>query len=391
MCFSPITIPNPNYGRQVPWKDCKSAMLSIPCGYCPQCIAVKQMRLVQRVEMEATKNYLFMATLTYDNEHLPRYLFDDPNNPGSVISVPYADVSHVTHMHKRMRQRNTFGIPFRFFAVSELGSRYGRPHFHILYLFEKSHFSDPFDLAELRSFEQKHYFDVFNNWQVNVGDDKFPVYENLSRYVVKPDRRSRSGFKSTYDFHFVYEPDSPGGIADVAFYVLKYMLKPSPRAVKLQQAIKMNHSPEVYKESWSVIKPRYFKSLGFGFNGKADPRHRKSYTPDSDILDYVRSGVKSSLDSRSEFPLFFSPSSGQSFPLAPFYKDNPNVMSEQTLLEFWLQHNPDEFTKKQIAYDPARMKSDYFKSSKLFEDFVRHNQQADDNSSDVFFNDLFND
>lgn len=391
MCLSPISKPNPNYGSSIPWKDCTSQRLSIPCGYCPQCIAVKQMRYVQRIEMEAQKNYLFMCTLTYDNEHLPVYgVYSDPYRPDLPIPVKYADVSHVQAMNKRLREQNSFGIPFRFAAVSELGSKHGRPHFHILYLFEKKYFKSPFNLADLKSFEQKHYFTPFNHWCVNVGTDRSPVYEPLSRYIVRRDARSRTGYTSTYDFHFVYELDSPNGVADVAFYVLKYMLKPSARAVKLQQALKINLPGEQYSHVWNTIKPRFFKSLGFGLNVRHDVRNHIKSSPDSDIIDHLHEGISTSLRNKHPYPEFFSPNTGLSFPLAPYYKNNDSILTQQDLLDFWSNSDPDTFSKIPLDHQILYFKDQFDKANKLYSDFLRHNKQVDDNSEDIYFNDLFN-
>lgn len=391
MCLSPISKPNPNYGSSIPWKDCVSQRLSIPCGYCPQCIAVKQMRYVQRIEMEAKKNYLFMCTLTYDNEHLPVYgVYSDPSRPDLPIPVKYADVSHVQAMNKRLREQNSFGIPFRFAAVSELGSKRGRPHFHILYLFEKKYFKTPFNLADLKSFEQKHYFTPFNHWSVNVGTDRSPVYEPLSRYIVRRDARSRTGYTSTYDFHFVYEPDSPNGVADVAFYVLKYMLKPSARAVKLQQALKINLPGEQYAHIWNTIKPRFFKSLGFGLNVRHDVRKHIKSSPDSDIIDHLHEGISTSLRNKHPYPEFFSPNTGLSFPLAPYYKNKDSILTQQDLLDFWSNSDPDSFSKIPLDHQTLYFKDQFDKANKLYSDFLRHNKQVDDNSEDIYFNDLFN-
>ena len=43
-------------------------------------------------------------------------------------SIRFADVTDVQKMFKRLRKKNAFGRPFRYLAVSELGSKKGRPH-----------------------------------------------------------------------------------------------------------------------------------------------------------------------------------------------------------------------------------------------------------------------
>lgn len=125
MCISPNRIRNPYYGfkGRLAWMhDCDSFYINIPCGVCKECIALKQMYLVQRVQMEARNSFLFFSTLTYNNEFLPHY--ETPTG----YSIPYADQWHLQTLFKRLRNYNVFGRPFRYLAVSERGGERGRPH-----------------------------------------------------------------------------------------------------------------------------------------------------------------------------------------------------------------------------------------------------------------------
>lgn len=126
MCISPIRIRNPNAGmkglKSTLMKDTESAFINVPCGHCKQCIANRQMDFVQRVLMESLTNHLFYCTLTYNNDSLP-YL-----STSTGYDIRFADVSDVQKMMKRLRKSNVFGRPFRYFGVSELGSKRGRPH-----------------------------------------------------------------------------------------------------------------------------------------------------------------------------------------------------------------------------------------------------------------------
>lgn len=98
-------------------------MLRVPCGHCPECIANKQMQLVQRVQMESLSNYIFFATLTYNKDSLPHVL------TSTGYDIPFADIRDLQNCFKRLRKSNAFTRSFRYFAVSELGSKKGRPHF----------------------------------------------------------------------------------------------------------------------------------------------------------------------------------------------------------------------------------------------------------------------
>lgn len=125
MCISPNRIPNPNYhiyNAGTKYKDTESSHINVPCGVCPECVAVRQMSYIQRLQMEELTNHLFFCTLTYNDEMLP---YVGCSN-GYVIR--YADVGDVQKMIKRLRKSNAFGRPFRYFGVSELGSKKGRPH-----------------------------------------------------------------------------------------------------------------------------------------------------------------------------------------------------------------------------------------------------------------------
>lgn len=125
MCLSPIRIKNPNLGLTGPtaqFKDTVSRMIDVPCGVCAECVANRQMQYVQRLQMEEKVNHLFFCTLTYNNEMLPSLC------TSTGYFIRYADVADVQKMFKRLRRRNAFGRPFRYFAVSELGSTRGRPH-----------------------------------------------------------------------------------------------------------------------------------------------------------------------------------------------------------------------------------------------------------------------
>ena len=126
MCTKPRLIPNPNYGCGKKGygflKDCVSKFITIPCGTCDECIKNKQMQFIQRIQMEELDNHLFYCTLTYNPDMMPIV------STSTGRDIRFADVSDVQDMMKRLRLSNAFGRPFRYFAVSELGSKRGRPH-----------------------------------------------------------------------------------------------------------------------------------------------------------------------------------------------------------------------------------------------------------------------
>lgn len=125
MCLSPVSIENPNYGRKdkhAQFIDVVSRRIYVPCGHCAECIQSRQLQFVQRIQMEEIVNHLFFCTLTYNNDMMPVV------STSTGYDIRFADVSDVQKMFKRLRKRNAFGRPFRYFGVSELGTKKGRPH-----------------------------------------------------------------------------------------------------------------------------------------------------------------------------------------------------------------------------------------------------------------------
>lgn len=300
MCVSPVSIPNPYFGQAHIgynyFHDCTSARIEVGCGHCFECIAIKQMSLVQRIQMEAYDNVFFMATLTYSNEMLPTW------QVSTGYTFPFADYRDLNLLIKRLRKHNFLGRPFRYFAVSELGSKKARPHFHILFIvpiYIGDTFSTYIDL------EQRYYSVLLNEWTVNVGSTRKPEYKNLCNYVRY---YTRNGMRSNFDFHYIQPKASANGVADCAFYVLKYMLKPSSKEVKRQQALKINLPEDEYNLVYNNIKSRYFDSLYFG-----NPNSEK-------VKKHIRQGIVNYRD-LYPYPVYVNPDSGLTFPLCRYYKN----------------------------------------------------------------------
>lgn len=342
MCESPIYIKNLNHysdslkrerlAKKLPWKDFQSDMIPVPCGHCRECIRAKQMAIVQRVQMESWKNHLFMCTLTYCNEMLPIKVVNGHK-------IPYADTSDVRNMFKRMRLDNVFGIPFRHLTVSELGSKRGRPHFHILFLFDKKYFPKEKDayINACESFASKsnHYFTVLNNWKRNVSSSKkFPEWKPLTRYIEK---FYNGQIRKNYDFHYVNPFLTKNGVEDCGMYVLKYMFKPSDRATKLHAALKLNLDPDLYKEVWNQIRPRYFASIGFGYNADVQLKQRK-FDKDPEIIDKIKKDVAFSR-SCINYPAYFHPFTGRQEVISPYYLKNSDIYSREDRYHFWKLRN----------------------------------------------------
>lgn len=345
MCISPIRIKNPNLGMTGPnaqFKDCVSRYINVPCGVCHECVASRQMQMVQRLQAETLVNHLFFCTLTYNDASMPIV------STSTGYDIRYADVSDVQKMFKRLRKRNAFGRPFRYLAVSELGSAKGRPHFHIVFLIPKQ---DDDDFNTCLSLEKLMFDEVLSEWKRNYGSRKFPDWKPLCTYVRK---YVHGRLRTNFDLHYVNPSLSSGGESDVAFYVLKYMLKPSSRLVRLQQALHLNLPDDEYEDIWKLVRTRHFESEGFGL-GTSDfiskDGHRTYKVPDK-VLSHLRKGIDLSKHSSDEpMPSFFSPSDGKPSPLAKYYKSKGEVYNMQDFLDFF-------YASKKIGADNVIIQDD---------------------------------
>lgn len=378
MCVSPISIPNPNYGKKpkpgTPFalKDCTSKMISIPCGHCDECIAVKQMYLVQRVQMESLVNHVFFCTITYNDEMMPWL------ETSSGVRLRYCDYKDITNMIKRIRKDDAFGVPFRFLCVTERGSKRARPHAHILFFIKKSNLSDNHFLRVM--YLERLMFDVvLKYWSRNVGTNRKPVYKPCCTYIRK---FIRGKLKTTYDLHAVLPRDGDDTCTNVAFYVLKYMLKGSNHDVRLQQALKLNYSDDEYKQIWKIVRSRCCASKGFGLSPDEYVSRKGISDPDPSIVEYLRNGIKSSAsDPDAKFPYFFNIDSGNTFPLAPYYKRRGIIYRFVDALSFYYKDNSDNIDSPVIpSEDSVKHQSDvlgYISRSTAIHDLAEQLCDAD--------------
>lgn len=98
--------------------------MKIPCGKCAECRAALRRDWSHRIMQEASCfDKVSFLTLTYNNDNLPL----------SDSGVPTLHKEHVQLFLKRLRKalslRNTL---IRFYCVGEYGSRYSRPHYHLI-------------------------------------------------------------------------------------------------------------------------------------------------------------------------------------------------------------------------------------------------------------------
>lgn len=336
MCVTPTLIPNPNYGYKGKFaflKDTVSKYIKVPCGHCAECVRIRQLSIVQRCALEAIEGYPFYCTLTYNNESLPKLTCSD----GRIIR--YADCKDVVNMIKRLRKDNVFGRPFRYFCVSELGSKRARPHFHLFFFVKR--FDDDTVYTPI-NLEQVLFEGVLRYWCRNYGTNRKPIYKPCCTYI----RKFVCGkLKSTYDLHYVVPSSVNGSIMDVPFYVTKYMMKPSDKAERLQQALRLNLSEDEYNDVWKVVKPRWFSSLNFGFGVYGlqakgmSKSSRLDYLSGTNSFKLVRDSIERSLSSQDS-PKFYNPDTGNTFPLSRYWMSFGNLYTVDDAVAFHYK-NPD--------------------------------------------------
>lgn len=347
MCLNPIKIQNPyrgmhgkvslpngaklNFDSTLSFlKDTTSQFIEIPCGHCPQCIALRQSYKVQRTQCEEMGNDLYFCTLTYSPSMIPTLVTSEGK------TLHYPDIRDVQNMMKRLRKDNKFGFPFKYSAVSEYGSEKHRPHFHIIFSFPKVAGET---LADKESRALKFHKIVLAEWKRNVAtttkyykrtgetkvvpDSRNPVYKPLCRYVNNHKGRN-------FDFHYVNPSSTDNGSADVAFYVSKYTCKCDEWYEKLEYALYKSLPYEEFSEIKAKIKPKCVQSHNWG-----DPDNPQ-------VKEHIRKGIESSLSSDSEYnySVFINPITGQTFPLSPYFRRKFETLDD--VLTRYYQQDPNK-------------------------------------------------
>lgn len=342
MCLTPILIPNSNYvndglsfyrdrklyrpkfNRQLYMnvKGSSTSFIRVPCGHCAECLRSKQNAFQQRCQYMTREYIVYFGTLTYDNDHLPKYTASD----GEVYR--YADPRHFALMVKRLRKRGELPEGCKYVLVSEYGGRKHRPHFHFLFYVPKSYFREVLKIDDAvmsspnlfplyqSTFENKLYWLFRLGWKVNVGKARNGAkYEPLFQY------RENVRGERNFDFHLVRYREKTD-ITAVSAYVSKYILKFDKWAEDmLKRAYAKYHNGKAeneYKTIYRLCRPRLLTSKNFGFvwlDNKGKPDYslfRQEF--DERIRLYVNS------PSKFDYIPFKSPVDGYISPLARYYR-----------------------------------------------------------------------
>lgn len=327
----------------------ESQYMPVPCGHCSQCIAIAQMEMIQRIQMESIGSDIYMMTCTYDNEHLPRMM------TGDGYEYRYADYKDMSFMIERLRENKVFGKrKFKWLIVTERGSKRARPHFHVLLIFKSEDIGKT--LAEKYQFEEEFKWKLLDYWErpnrEYYEDEKGKIksritgYEKLCQYIESYKYGKK---RATYDFHYINP--NPAGITNAAFYVLKYMMKDSTHEEKIRQALMLNYDEEEAKKYWETIKSRREYSLGFGLGVNYDKlgknREITEEICNKEIIQYLRRCINDSKREKLEFAHYFSPEELSTFPLANYYKKFGFIYSMEDE-EYFYNLNPQRYRDRYL-------------------------------------------
>lgn len=134
MCVNPISIKNPRIKGGTFDNMYHPVYLTVPCGHCYECLLKKQndwyvRNFYEWKNSKENKSNAYYYTLTYNDHNLLRVY-----GVCSRIGVRLFDKEKVKHFLRRLGSRlNRRGIKLKYFLVSELGSKYERPHHHVIF------------------------------------------------------------------------------------------------------------------------------------------------------------------------------------------------------------------------------------------------------------------
>nr|CDL65765.1 unnamed protein product [uncultured bacterium] len=273
MCVSPIKIKNPcrnpklDSGITSRYTDTESLYIRVACGVCHECLSLKASQIIQRISAHCMENYAFMLTLTYKPDCTPRVVLDDTH----ILNC--FDYSHFSRMVRRIRNDKLLPYPFTYCLVGEFGGKKHRPHYHALIFFDKKYFSRNSVIAKASLLNlQDVLYNVFkDNWSVNIGSQRKPIYLPLFEY-------HRRGKFCNFDLHFIdcFSDERANNAASV--YVTKYLTKSSDYVRRLKAWLFLNYPRDIAFKAWKSLKPRVIMSVNLGVNRTAAHHIDECYT-----------------------------------------------------------------------------------------------------------------
>lgn len=122
----------------------------------------------------------------------------------------------------------------------------------------------------------------------------------------------------------------------------------------------MNLPEDEYEDTYSLVRSRYIASKGFGLNGRKTPFGDWEF--DEDIIKYLHSCVSVSED----FPKFFNPVTGKSFPLSRYYKNKSSIYGFDDAIRLYFESDSSHIDSV-AEYDDK----DYSQLIKIVSDYEK--------------------
>lgn len=361
MCVSPITTKNFNYmsRSRLAWLfKTDVSKIGVPCGHCYECRLASERVITQKCTMQGLHSVVYMATLTYDNCHLPSFTATNPAT-GDSVTIPCFNYSHIQNMIKRVRKY--FPHRFKYLVCGERGDKKHRPHYHLLFFVERTPEMRNYLAqgrlgrvayeAACRRLETELYDIVKKHWSVNVGTRKYPVYEPLFRHVTKYVNGKRY---TNYDLHWVNPNDADNSHDSVYYYLAKYLVKNHSYEDNIYRFMLACHTPRELRKQFKSFR-KCSRGLGaarlINNNGRAD--WSQTYAPD--IANYI---LSNHLRKKDRFT-FVDPVSGKVMPLSRAYMRIIPIEDYRARYDY-LEAHP-ELKKDEFAH--AELTGDHFNST----------------------------
>jgi len=121
MCDFPITIKNPHYGKPNGQQDMQ--YIQVPCSKCASCYTRRSNEWYIRLYYEHKVSLsAYFVTLTYADTCVPI----------SYNGWLTTDKTHIQRYIKNIRKKEPKNNNIKYYAVSEYGGEYERPHYHLI-------------------------------------------------------------------------------------------------------------------------------------------------------------------------------------------------------------------------------------------------------------------
>lgn len=141
MCYAPFL----KDMKTANFKSRSKLFRPVPCGKCYECKKQKTADWSFRLHTEMKRSFnLLFVTLTYNDHNLPHHVkLSDSTYPTTKpyeVTIPYLHPhivptlvkKDVQDFLKRLRYYDKGNKKIKYYAVGEYGSRFGRPHYHII-------------------------------------------------------------------------------------------------------------------------------------------------------------------------------------------------------------------------------------------------------------------